>query len=39
MRPRMQPEDFRKAQCKTLAFTPEQAERMRRQVTQLMTRK
>ncbi len=39
MRPRMQPEDFKKAQCLTLAFTPEQAERMRRQVVQLMTRK
>jgi hypothetical protein len=39
MRPRMQPEDFRKAQCLTLAFTPEQAERMRRQVVQLMTRR
>ena len=39
MRPRMQPEDFRKAQCMTLSFTPEQAERMRRQVVQLMTQK
>jgi len=37
MRPRLQPADFRKAQCRTLAFTPEQADRMRRQVGQLMT--
>ncbi len=37
MRPRMQPEDFRKAQCMTLSFTPEQAERMRRQLAQLRT--
>jgi hypothetical protein len=39
MRPRMQPEDFRKAQCLTVGFTPEQGERMRRQVVQLMTRR
>jgi hypothetical protein len=39
MRPRMEPEDFRKAQCKSLAFTPEQGERMRRQVVQLMTQR
>lgn len=39
MRPRMQPEDFRKAQCLTLAFTPEQAQRMRRQVDQLLTQR
>lgn len=39
MRPRFYPEDLKKAQCKSLAFAPEQAERMRRQVVQLMTRK
>ncbi len=39
MRPRFYPEDFRKAQCKSLAFTPEQAERMRRQAVQLVTQK
>jgi hypothetical protein len=35
MRPRLQAADFRQAQCKTLAFTPEQAERMRSKVSQL----
>jgi hypothetical protein len=39
MRPRMQPEDFRKAQCMSLSFTPEQAERMHRQVVQSMTQR
>ncbi len=37
MRPRLQPEDFRKAQRKTLAFSSVEAERMRRQVVELMT--
>jgi hypothetical protein len=39
MRPRMQPEDFRKAQCMSLSFTPNQADRMRRQVVQMVTQK
>ena len=39
MRPRLQPADFRKAQGMTLAFTPEQADRMRRQAGRLMTRR
>jgi hypothetical protein len=36
MRPRMQPRDFRKAQCRTLAFTPEQAQRMRSRIVLLI---
>ncbi len=39
MRPRFQADDFRKAQCKTLAFTPQQAEQMRRSVGGLMSRR
>ena len=35
MRPRLQAADFKKAQRKTLVFTPEQAERMRSKVSQL----
>jgi hypothetical protein len=37
MRPLLQPADLKKAQCRTPAFTPEQAERMRRRVNQLVT--
>jgi hypothetical protein len=36
MRPLLQPADLKKAQCKTPSFTPEQAERMRRRVNQLV---
>lgn len=39
MRPRFYPEDFKKAQCKSLAFTPDQAQHIRRQAVQLMTRR
>lgn len=39
MRPLLQPADFKKAQCKTPAFTPEQAERMRRRIFQLTARR
>ncbi len=39
MRPRMQPEDFRKAQCMALSFTQDQADRMRIQVIQAATQK
>ncbi len=39
MRPRFQADDFRKAQCRTLTFTPQQAEEMRRRVGELMSRR